>query len=426
MTSLQTALNLLAYGVFILAPAMAWASRFNVAWTTNVALFTTAYLIPLILFDFNLLSDEGTLSTLTLLNTIGAMAMILGVIAGRNISNRKATVFDLYPDLNFIAKDPIAEKRASKLLIIGIIGMILCFAWMEMVPAFAEDPFSAKFFKGSYKQKYDQISIIYRFSQFSIITTLPLTMAYALERRRTMTVAASVLAMSVLAASLTRAPVLEGAMLIAAIMLSESKKKFIFFIIFSMIVYFIGGSVYAIIGLTKSEGSIFQDIAAGVPDIIDHLSFLKSFDIRSNLTYGMTFIGGLIPGNHAYNPAIFSLTISNPMADTSEIASGGFRMPPSLWGYASFGYIGSVLVCFISGLIIGRSKKLIRTIKTTETLSEKMAIVLWFKIIIIFYATFYAMFYFGLLSIIIFIYLTHKRPILDLINLKNKRINFSL
>jgi hypothetical protein len=217
--------------------------------------------------------------------------------------------------------------------------------------------------------------------------------------------------MSILAASLTRAPVLEGAVLIAAIKMAESRNRFLIFITGSILIYILGSAIYALIGLTQSEESFLQEAAAGAPDILDHLSFLGQFDLQKNITYGMTFIGGLIPGNFEFNPAVFSLAISNPFTDPADSPSGGFRMPPSIWGFTAFGYYGTSIVCLISGILIGRATKLLKKIKTVRTLREKVVIALWFKIVIQFIANFYAMFYFGLLSIIIFIYLTQKYPL---------------
>jgi hypothetical protein len=418
MTPVQIVLNILAYAIFTLAPMIAWPGRFNVAWTTQAAFFMTAYLLPLALLDFDLFSDRITIENLTLLNSIGAISIVVGIFIGKSISSKKPAPIDFYPDLRFIARNPLAEKRVAAVLTIGALGMTLCFAWMGMVPALADDPFSAKFFKGPYKEKYDQVAIIYRLSQFAVITVLPLAMAYGIERRRPATIATAVFAMSILAVSLTRAPVLEGAVLIAAIKMAESRNRFLIFIIGSILIYILGSAIYALIGLTQSEESFLQEAAAGAPDILDHLSFLGQFDLQKNITYGMTFIGGLIPGNFEFNPAVFSLAISNPFTDPADSPSGGFRMPPSIWGFTAFGYYGASIVCLISGIFIGRSTKLLKKIKTARTLREKVAIALWFKIIILFIANFYAMFYFGVLSIIIFIYLTQRYPIKSRINSK--------
>lgn len=408
MTAVQILLNTLAYAIFTLAPMIAWPGRFNVAWTTQAAFFMTAYLLPLTLLDFDLFSDKATIESLTLLNTMGAASMVAGIFIGKSIASKKPAYIDFYPDLKFIAQSPVAEKRVASVLTVGALGMALCFAWMGMLPAIADDPFSAKFFKGPYKERYDQVAILYRISQFAVITVLPLAMAYGIERRRPTTIATAVFAMAILAASLTRAPVLEGALLIAAIKMAESRNKFVLFIVGSILVYILGSAIYALVGLTHSEESFLQEAAAGAPDILDHLSFLGRFDIQKNMTYGMTFIGGLIPGNFEFNPAVFSLAISNPFTDPADSPSGGFRMPPSIWGFTAFGYYGTPVVCLVSGIFIGRATKLLKRIRTARTLSEKIAIALWFKIVILFIANFYAMFYFGVLSIIIFIYLTQK------------------
>lgn len=411
MTLAQIALNMLAYGVFTLAPLIAWAGRFNVAGTTQLAFYITAYLIPLSLLDFSVLGDAATIEKLTFINTIGALFMVAGILLGKHFASRRPSTLTLFPDLRYIAHSRNAEKKAIFTLALGVAGMLACFAWMQMVPAFAEDPFSAKFFKGPYKEKYDQVSIIYRVSQFLVITMLPLTMAYGLERKKITTIGVSLLTMLVLAASLTRAPVLEGAMLIAAIKMASTRRRFIIFIIASICVYVLGSAIYAIVGLTQSEETFLQEAAAGAPDVLDHISFLTNFNIRQHLTYGLTFIGGLIPGNFPYNPAIFSLTISSPLGDPSDSPSGGFRMPPSIWGYASFDMAGAALVCLASGFILGKFIRVYQHISKAPTLAEQVAIALWFKVVAMFYVNFYSMFYFGVLSIAVYVYATRKNII---------------
>jgi len=140
------------------------------------------------------------------------------------------------------------------------------------------------------------------------------------------------------------------------------------------------------------KDNIFETIALGAPDVLDHLTFLKSFNNTPLYTYGRTFYGGLIPGHYKWNPAVWSLMVSNPDGDLNEITSGGLRLPLPLWGYVSFSWTGVVLLSFFSGLINGYLIKAIKKmIKETQSIIVITVVILLYVNVYTQFVTFYAL-----------------------------------
>lgn len=409
MSSFQILINLLAYFIFTLTPILIWFSRYNIAATVRFPFFVAAYLIPLLAINFESNYSADSIELLTTINGVGGVAMLVGVLVGNKIEFMGQFLGRYLNLINSAEDSENVRKRLESALLFGSLGMIASFLWIGFLPMFAEDPFLAKFFKGPYKEKYDQIALLFRLSQFLIITALPLAIAMVIERRTVFLVAIVILSMGILAASLTRAPVLEGVLLYLAVKWVDNKKQVATYLFLATAIYLAGSVLYLVLGFVEGEGDILADMANfGATDVLDHLSFLRLFDLNTEMTYGATFWGGLIPGNFKYNPAVFSIAITSPLADVENVASGGFRMPPSIWGYVAFGWLGVVIVPLISGMVIGGSMKSLAQAEFEASPVNRMIVILWYQLVVYFAASFYAMFYFGLLSAVLFIFITRK------------------
>jgi hypothetical protein len=164
------------------------------------------------------------------------------------------------------------------------------------------------------------------------------------------------------------------------------KNLFKYYMVSIIFLYSLGSISFYIIGVIFNNqlllamydtGNIFETIALGAPDVLDHLNFLRSFDNHPIYTYGRTFFGGLIPGHFAWNPAVWALSITNPNDDINEITSGGLRLPLPLWGYVSFSWIGVVVVSFFSGLVNGYLVKIVKKmIRETKSILVITVIIL--------------------------------------------------
>ena len=409
MTDSQIFFSLISYLIFSFGSLLVWRSKKNTPAILEVPFFFTAYFFPLLVFPYAAFYSEKTIEQLVYINGVGAACYLAGCFLGFWAAKNKKDIFSWGAVEDKKINFENLQKKALIFIAVGVGGMAVCYAWMGMAPAFAEDPFSAKFFKGEYKEKYDQISIIYRFSQFILITLLPIGFSLVFDfRSKAMTILV-LCAMSMLALSLTRAPVLKGLLLCIAVICSSSKTKTIIFVIASTSLYLAGSALYWITGLTEGGDQMAETILSGAPDIFDHLTFVSAFLPDQDASYGLTFVGGLVPGSSPYNPSIFSLSVSNPLADVSEIRSGGFRMPPSIWGYAAFPDVGPFLVSALSGLLLGiYSKKLRNALTASTRLTTKIINLTWFQTIPYFFINFFVMPYFGLISIMVYCLLVGK------------------
>lgn len=403
MTGAQAIINLLAFTVFTVGTLLVWPSRYNVPAVVNVPFVITAYLIPIAIFPYAAIFSPQLVQQLTNLNALGGAAMLAGILIGARMKFGARTLARYLPQVRNERDYQILSRRLRQALLFGVLGVAFCFLWMGMVPIFAAEPFMAKFFKGQYKEKYDQISILYRLAQYAIVTFLPLGFTMALERRDLKLIALVLASVGMMALALQRGLVAEAFLLCLTVWATRSFGATLAVTIGSTLLWLIGSVIYLVLGMIEAQGDLVADLSHGTPDILDHLTFLGAFNPQTDLTYGLTFFGGLIPGNFHYNPSIFSLAITNPTGEISEISSGGFRMPPSIWGYVAFSWPGVVLVCLLSGLIFGGTTVALKGMKQESSLTNKMLMVLWFQIIATFAANFYDMYYYNVVSIAFFL-----------------------
>lgn len=361
--------------IFSLGTYFIWLSKKNIFNHLNIGFIITAYLIPVFVIDYNDYIDAETLNLYVWVNLVGAFAYVLGLMFGVKIKNISIIdhvllldKFDSLPDTSLMK----IVRFFNSLYIIAITGTAVSFILMGFVPMFAEDIVSAKFFKGPYQESYHRVAFLYRTSRTLLEITIPIKFLILLYSPRFKEIVITVIGLLLISVSLTRGPVFNGFLLALSIFFSLKNSHWQFYLyIFSLIILIAFGSsifyfayiYFGVEGFYKAD-SILEAIAKGSPDISDQLNFLKNFNLQgSNFTLGKTFLGGLIPFNFYWNPSAWSLYILNDTNDISEIGSGGLRLPVSLWGFTSFGWIGVFLIPFSSGLfqgyIIKKIKKLL-------------------------------------------------------------------
>lgn len=303
------------------------------------------------------------------------------------------------------------EPRILVTLLVANIALTLCFAWMGGPPILAEDPFLAKFFRGDYKTKYDQVSIMYRFAQAIQVTAMPVGVAILTYTRSTKLGLLLLWTMLLFAGALTRGFVLNGLLLVIAVWATKTRQRWAFFVLGTTLLIGFGSSIFAILGLLgERDASIWQDIAVGAPDIFDQLSLFSNFRFTEHLTYGLSFVGGLIPGNFYYNPSVLSLLIANDVTDITDLPSGGFRLSPPLYGFVAFYWVGALVVPTLSGYLLSKAVLNLRHAWSRDLLGNVIA-TQWFLVVSNVVVGFYVMTYSAALSALIFMWILRPAPV---------------
>ena len=406
--------NISAFAVFFFAPFIFWAKKTNFLVWSGVPLFITAYLFPLLAVDYSRFIDESSMDLYTTLNVLGALAFLLGIFFGRFVFKARLKIISFIASAEFCFS-PSLLQRIYICMLAGCVGMSLAFLWMGFVPMFAEFPFVAKFFKGQYKERYDQVSILYRLSQAVLITCLPFGFVAAWKSREYKYIVVLFWGLTLFLVALTRSEIGAGVLLFMLAWSLRSWSKVSLYLLISNAIYCFGVLFYLLLGLNSEANTseVIQQLTEGMTDVADQLAFLQAFNPSQDLSYGLTFIGGLIPGNFYYNPSVFTLVIANGNADISDLASGGFRLPISLSGYIAYGFAGAFFVPLLSGVFLGAIINVLRKLPYKDT-ANTVVIILCFRIYLSLWVDFYALTYAKIIFLFVFLYIVYGLPRLQL------------
>lgn len=372
-------LNFLSLCVFQLATYFVWLNKKNVFSFYNIGFCIVAYLIPYMILDLSYFVSNQTLSLYYLINVCGVLFFLLGLYIGSKWRQIKlidsVLIFSSISSLNTSqAFINLVIKYSIFIYISCLIIMVFCFAYMGYIPMFASDPYAAKQFKGIYQPRYQHVAIFYRTAKQFVQILLPFLIIDYYFKKKSFILLLIIIGVSLVFVSLSRGDTVTSLLLSAAIIISMKKGKMIFgfYVVLVILIFSLGSSFWAIISyfLPKSGFASFDSdqtiagmIASGAPDMYDHVIFLEKFQqLDKPFTYGLTFIGGLIPFNFKYSPSSWTLYILNDSGDISETVSGGLRLPVSIWGYVSFGWLGTCLVPFISAFFLSYIVKKFRNL----------------------------------------------------------------
>jgi oligosaccharide repeat unit polymerase len=341
--------------ILSLSGYIVWPSRYNVIQHLSVGGCFVSIIVPALVLNVQDSYPKPIVDLYVRILVVGSIAftagLIMGYINGRYIKTR----------LSFDVMDVDAyEKRAinitKNLMIAGVIGLIISYAGMGFIPMFADDPISAKLFRGQYQEPYLRVAILYRTSFFIIATIMPIACIIWYKYRSKLFLFTILASLILMAISLTRSGAFTGVVIAFAIVMSF-KSRFHFLILMGLLigVFVLSSFFYYIVGVREYTGekNIWEIITAGTPDIPDQLDFLTRFDEKPDWTYGRTVYGGLIPGHYKWNPAVYTLIMVNPDKDINDIGSGGLRLPLPMWGYVSFEWTGVIIFSFLTGLLSG-------------------------------------------------------------------------
>jgi len=376
--------------IIFISPLVAWPDRRNLLAWVDMPLLIIAYWIPVILF-FDLYRDYTSLNLFAILVSMGGLAYFLGIIVGRFI---KIPSFSFVPVIYQLPYPQLRQRYLTitvNLLLFSCMCLVISYLVMGFVPMFAADPFSAKFFKGPYKEPYDRVAVLYRLGTFIIPFILPLAVILLYEKFSIKLFSLFALSFVLMSFSLQRGPI-GMSLLLATLVVLGFRGRIVSYL--SLFLYFVifcfGSALIWLLGFSGgSSTDLLKGIILGAPDLFDQLSFLRSFELRNEYAYGMTFVGGLIPGGFKWNPSVYTLLIANNTDNIDDISSGGFRLLSPLWGYVNFGYIGCVFVSLFHGLLTSLQIRFLRN----SAISPLIFIVayLYAKVFIGFFVNFYVL-----------------------------------
>ncbi|TWI95622.1 hypothetical protein JN11_04362 [Mucilaginibacter frigoritolerans] len=359
---MQGILIFLCCSVFMIGTYLVWPSRYNVMAHLNVGFIFIAYFIPAVILKDQEDFSSDVVSLYTLILFVGALFYIIGLYLGFLIKPVRFSNFSFALLDTEVYKKKII-KVTKVFLIGGIIGQILGYLMMGFVPAFAADPVAAKFFRGVYQVPF-YVSIVYLSSFFILTTVTPIAIiVWYNDKKKKPFLLGAIIAVALMSVSLSRGPAFSGVVLAVAIIMSfKNRWTFTFLIVFLISIYLLSSVFYFVIGVRDFDkvSSNFKDdhlfwriASAGSIDIQDQLTFMDFFNKNPLWTYGRTVLGGLIPSHYEWNPAVYTLRVTNPGEDITTLISGGKRLAAPLWGYVSFQWIGVVAFCFLSGFLKG-------------------------------------------------------------------------
>jgi hypothetical protein len=339
-----------------------WPSRWNIQAHLSLSLFVAAFAVPCLFIDATSTYPEAVISTCVQILVIGSITYMAGLFIG-NALFQSITKLRLAPaPFQFDALSDQITTRSFRWMAIGCVLVIIAFAGMGYVPAFAQNALEAKFFRGTYAASYQRVQIFYRAGIQIVALLIPLEICIWLDKRKSKYLLVAVLGTLLMTLGLTRGGAVSGMLIAVGIYVARRHKAFVsLYWLFVILLTCFGSVSYYILFLffgLKSGGyydatSIATLIASGAPDLNDMLNFTSRFLASPEYTYGRTFVGGLVPNHYYWNPGVWTLHIVSPDTDLSEIISGGLRLPISHWGYIAFGWTGAFLVPLIAGFFQG-------------------------------------------------------------------------
>ena len=340
-----------------------WMNRWNIVAHTALAFSVVAYIIPIVFLNQLDGISSSALDLYYQVMAVGLLFGVLGVLAGAALSGLNNP--DRIRERLALDNDGVRTKVRRRIIVLAalsVLGVFVAFAGMGFIPALTADPLTAKFFRGAYAASYQPVAPLYRGATSILAVLLPIVFLYATKLRSGRAIVIAGVALLALLLGLMREPAVSGVLLLLGVYVAVRRKPWVLYFAILVASYFLGGALYYLLSIIgfgsfgaapSAQTTLLQQAAAGAPDIKDQITFLTAWLQNPQYTYGLTWFGGMVPGNNPWNPSVWSLQVVNPSRDITSIASGGLRLPPPIWGMVSFGWFGVGLVSFLTGVIQG-------------------------------------------------------------------------
>ena len=361
------------FGTILFLPFILWKSRKNTAFFQGLPFSVIAYFLGGMYFidfakvQYSVKDDILEFYTLALLisTVVFIIFYIWGFFSKGYIFRKLKKVYGFF-DTDNINK---LVSFGFPIAIVTIALFVISFYGIGFIPIFADNPFAAKYMSGEYQEAYRAFAVPYRLAlNLSNIAIVLLILDFFVRRKNFINIILVLMIIVCLVFSMRRGMIVSGIVLLAfSYMAYQSKFKFALLVIGYMMILMIGSASNDIflytIGLRDSVDitSIFR----GAPDIADQLFFLQHWiNDYWNITWGLNYVGALIPYHSEYNLAVITLNVIGSVA--GEVSSGGFRLPIPIIGYISFDWFGliccSAFSAYVSGVILCLKREILEKV----------------------------------------------------------------
>lgn len=408
--NIYTYINCLSYVILFFFPFFVWPNIKNLGPLLSIPPLFLIYILPLFffesLFESNV-SNSSVYFVYTMINLVGAIGFVFGLFLGRYNINIIISPFKNIFKMGL--SDEMVFYELNRKLCFSLLFssglMIFSYIGMGFVPMFAADPLAAKFFRGVYQELYKPYAIFFRTGNSIILCILPVAILFLLQKANIKLALCVFLSIVCILLTLQRGPVGNAILMGVFFFLLFKKKKYFFsFLFFYMFIYTFGAALWWLLGFAYQGASSFIEGAmAGAPDIFDHMSFLDKFLITKDWTYGLTFLGGLVPSGFKWNPSVYTLRVMNDTDDISNIISGGLRLSVYLWGYTSFSYVGAFFVSFLNAFLMAKQILFVKRLSYDPVSYSVVSV--FSSTVIGFFVSFYSFSIYSLPCLLVMVYI---------------------
>ncbi len=354
--------------------AFSWPSARNLTVVQGLPFVLIAYVAgPVFLITplkDRLFLEEEALTTLSFALVAGTIPFVLGfhlAFRERNLAGRLTDPF--MKGIGAVAARPGPAPFIALFGLATLSIALYAYAYLGMgfIPAFTENPLTAKYMAGDYFDRYEAYAAYYRLAIVLYGVTCPfLIIAFlALKGPKRYLVLIWLLPIFVLTLFTLRRAVLAEPILLTLLICSVWYRggRYVGLMALFYLALFCFGSaandvIYYLIGLREEIDLIA--IVKGAPDVADLTWFwLAWHESGAEHSLGRTVFGGLVPYHYEWNPAVVTKLVIGAETTTN---SGGFRLPPLVWGFVAYGWGGVLLWGLFQGLAAGLALRMIRTV----------------------------------------------------------------